>query len=459
MNWKERYAGKLRTAEEAIGIIKPGDMVSYGANSPWMDPWALTSALAKRANDLHDVTIQISFSLAAELMLLAPGTENAWKCLTGFCLTPFGMEKLSSRSKQIDLIPLTPFTMGPEFMGGPFRMEVMKQFRPNVLLTSCTPPSKQGIVTFGSHLWGIRTLIEGVKAFGGQVIGEVNENLPIIPGGDNWMPADVFDCFVEAMPFDLSQLADSVVAASTPEEEEMEAVVCAQIAELVNDGDTIMLGAGRIPMKMGPFLEHKVDLGCHTEVIMPLELIKNGVINNKRRNLAPGKTSCTGVWYLTRDDEELIDSNPSFDIRDTHVNNHPKYICQNDNMVSINSPLEITLFGEIGMERIGRRYFRGVGGQLEFILGALMARNGRSIHGTPATAKRPEGIVSRIVPQLAYPAVSSVPRQFVDFIVTEYGVASLMGKSEREKANELIAIAHPDFRPWLREETEKLMLD
>ena len=459
MDWKTRYAEKARTPEEAVETIRSGDMVSFGANSPWMDPWALTSALGKRAPELHGITIHISFSLAAEMILLAPGTENSWKCLTGFCLTPFGMDKLTARSKQIDLVPMTPFTMGPETMGGPFRLEALSKFMPNVLLTSCTPPDKNGIVTFGSHLWGIRNLIEGVKLLGGTVIGEVNDTYPVVPGGDNWMPVDAFDYLVDATVVDISGLSQTIVSPSPPEEEEMEAVVCAHIAELVNDGDTIMLGGGRIPMKMSPFLEHKVDLGCHTEVIVPLDLMQKGVVNNKRRNLVPGKTSCTAVAYLTPEEQDFIDGNPMFDIRDGHVNNHPKYICQNENMVCINSPLEITLFGEIGMERVGRRYFRGVGGQVEFIIGSLMSRNGRSIHGTLSTAKTPDGVVSRIIPQLSYPSVSSIPRQFVDFVVTEYGVANLLGKTEREKAQELIAIAHPDFRSWLREETHKLMLD
>jgi 4-hydroxybutyrate CoA-transferase len=457
MSWKEKYADKLRTPEEAVKVVENGDLVAFGANSPWMDCWALTSALAKRAPELRDVTISGTFSLAAEVLLLGPGTEESWKYLTGFCMTPEGMGKLTARSKQIDLIPLSSFTT--ELMAGPFREELAAKMVPNVLLITCTLPDKNGLVTFSAHLWGVRRLIDSTKLGGGIVIGEVNDTLPIIPGGDNWMSIDAFDHLVEATPLDFLSMVERLTAPSPPEEEEKEAVICAQVAELINDGDTIMFGGGRIPMKMGPFLEHKVDLGCHTELVVPLDLMKKGVINNKRRNLVPGKTSCTAVAYATKEEEEYVDGNPLFDIRDLGLNNHPRYICQNENMVAINAPLEITLFGEIGMERVGRRYFRGVGGQVEFILGTLMSRNGRSIHATLSTAKTPQGVVSRIVPQLTYPAVSSIPRQFVDFIVTEYGIVSLLGKTEREKANELIAVAHPDFRPWLREEVKKLYLD
>ena len=238
----------------------------------------------------------------------------------------------------------------------------------------------------------------------------------------------------------------------TPEEEVDPSQVCGALtAELINDGDTVMFGGGAMPARMGPFLEHKEDLGCHTEVILPLELLESGVINNKRRNLARGKTSLTGI--IPRNDRErnFIDGNLSFDIRDMSYNNDPKYISQNDNMVSINAPLEITIWGEIGVERVGPRYFRGVGGQVEFVVGALLSDGGRSIHSVLSRKKRPDGSwVSTIVPEFTPPGVASISRQFADIVVTEYGVARLLGKSERDRARELISVAHPDYRTDLK---------
>lgn len=175
-----------------------------------------------------------------------------------------------------------------------------------------------------------------------------------------------------------------------------------------------------------------------------------------RRNLVPGKVPLTGLIPRDEDEWNWIDGNPLFDIRDMTVNNHPKYIAQNDNLVAINAPLEITLWGEIGVERVGPRYFRGVGGQVEFVVGALLSSGGRSIHSVLSRKKRADGEwVSTIVPEFTYPGVASISRQFADMIVTEYGVAKLMGKSERERAEELISIAHPDFRSELRVAAQK----
>jgi acyl-CoA hydrolase len=213
-----------------------------------------------------------------------------------------------------------------------------------------------------------------------------------------------------------------------------------------------------MPMRLGPFLENKVDLGCHTEIIMPLDLMRKGVVNNRRRNLVPGKTSLTAMMATSPEDEAFIDGNPNFDMRDMDLNNDPAYFSRNDNIVAVNAPLEVSLFGEIGIERIGRRYFRGVGGQVEMVIGALMAKNGRSIHGMVSRKLTSRGEwMSKIVPQLTPPSIASIPRQCADFIITEYGVASLQGKTEREIANELIAISHPDFRAELRKEAQKLL--
>ena len=453
MSWKKTYADKLRTPDEAVKVVKSGDFVRFAWNSIWQTCWALAPALAKRAPELKDVTIEATWSLASELGLLAPGTEESWKTITGFCYSPTEMSKLSERDEQTSFFPFTQCLV--PLAEGPFRDHYRRtQVGSDVLMVMITPPDKNGNVTFGHHLWGARRTLKHAKV----VIGEVNEKLPIIPGGDNWMPVDAFDYLVESTPLDVyGALSD--FAETPPEEQEASEVICALIAtELINDGDCIMFGGGAIPLRITPFLENKIDLGCHTEVIVPLDLMKNGVINNKRRNLVPGKTSCTGVATLSVEEEEYIDGNPLFDIRDSELNNHPLYFGKNENPVAINAPLEVNLFSEINIERVGYRQFRGVGGQVEMVLGALMSPNGRSVHGVISRkwSELKQEWFSSIVPQFTYPGVASIPRHFADFIVTEYGIASMMGKTERERAEELISIAHPDYRAELRKEAKEL---
>ena len=446
-SWKDAYSHKIRSAPEAAALINSGDRVTVAMASPINTPLAVVSALAHRASELSDVQIDASWS-AAPAVLLHPGAANSWTTRSMFAYTEPEFVLLAEHSPRVEFVPMNPSFLGA-LAGAPFREEfTTRQTGAEVFVVTVTPPNRAGFVTFGSNLWHSRTQAKNART----VIGEVNPDLPVIPGGDNWMRVEEFDLLVDAVP-----VARPSIFAETPEEEVDPSQVCgAYTAELINNGDTVMFGGGAMPVRVAPFLEGKEDLGCHTEVICPLQLIQSGVINNSRRNLAPGKISLTGLIPRNEGEWNWVDGNPLFDIRDMTVNNHPKYISQNDNLVAINAPLEITLWGEIGVERVGPRYFRGVGGQVEFVVGALLSDGGRSIHSVLSRKKRPDGEwVSTIVPEFTYPGVASISRQFADMIVTEYGVAKLMGKSERERAEELISIAHPDFRSELRAAAQK----
>lgn len=447
-NWKERYGDRLVSPEEAAKVVKSGDRVTFAMASPLNTPVAMAQALAKRAPELRDVSIDVTFSAAAALGLLAPGTEESWTATTLFAITETEMSALSAHSPQVDFVP-----MNPSFMGfhadQPGREDFTRRYTSSdVFVVTVTPPNQAGFVTFGANLWNSRDQARHAKV----IIGEVNDQLPVVPGGDNWMPADAFDYFVETRPVEIPPVLRDV-----PEEEVEPTQVCGYYtAELINNGDTVMFGGGAMPTRLGAFLEDKEDLGCHTEVVCPISLVQKGVINGKKRNLAPGKVSLTGIIAQNEEEWAWLDGNPKFELRDMAVNNHPKYIAQNDNLVAVNAPLEITLWGEINVERVGPRYFRGVGGQLEFIIGALLSKGGRSIHAVLSRKKGANGEwFSTIVPEFTKPGVATVPRQLTDIVVTEWGVARLMGKTERERAEELIAVAHPDFRAELREAAKR----
>jgi acyl-CoA hydrolase len=226
------------------------------------------------------------------------------------------------------------------------------------------------------------------------------------------------------------------------------------VARLIEDGDTIQVGYGSIPNAIMANLADKKHLGIHTELLSDgiVELIKKGVIDNSRKKINRGKTVAT-FCMGTRDTYDFLDDNPSIEFRTIDYTNNPLVIARHENMVAINSALEIDLTGQVTAESIGRVFHSGVGGQADFMRGAVLARGGKSILTIQSTALK--DTVSRIVPTLSQGAGATLVRGDVHYVVTEYGIAYLHGKNIRERAMALIAVAHPKFRLWLVEEAKK----
>ena len=226
------------------------------------------------------------------------------------------------------------------------------------------------------------------------------------------------------------------------------------MAHLVQDGDTLQLGIGAIPDAVLLFLKDKKDLGIHTEMFSDgvLELVRAGVITGKKKEIDNGKLTATFLMG-SKDLYDFVNNNP--DVRLAPVNwvNDPVTVMNFDRMVSINSCIEVDLMGQVASETIGYKQFSGTGGQVDYVRGASMSGHGVSIMAMPSTAAK--GKVSRIVPLLAEGAAVTTSRNDVDYVVTEFGAAKLKGKSLRQRAEALIAIAHPDFRPQLLEEFNK----
>ena len=321
---------------------------------------------------------------------------------------------------------------------------------PNLFVANATPPDKHGFVSLSlSNVYEKHMLKKA-----DTVILEINPNLPRT-FGDLEVHQDDVDYFVE-VSYDAPELPDM-----PPNEKDEK--IGANVAQYINDGDTIQLGIGGIPNAVANALVDKKDLGVHTEMLTTgfMKLYRSGAISNKKKTLHPGKM--VAAFALgTKELYEFLDNNPAVQIYDGNYVNDPYVIGQNDNQVSINTTIEIDLTGQCASESIGTKQFSGTGGQTDTATGAQRARNGRSFITLYSTAnvKNPETgerePISKIVPTLKKGAAVTLSRNDVDYVVTEYGVAELRGTTIKERVERLIAIAHPDFRDSLYREAKAI---
>ncbi|MPM81312.1 Butanoate coenzyme A-transferase [bioreactor metagenome] len=309
----------------------------------------------------------------------------------------------------------------------------------DVYLGHVSPPDDEGYCTFGLSVDFARSCVENAKL----KIVQVNRSMPRTCG-ETRVHVSELDYFVEAdTPLYELPLIDS----SDPVVDK----IGANIADMIADGSTLQMGQGKIPNAILKCLTDKRDLGIHTEVFSDnlLPLIEAGIINGSKKTINQGKIISTFIQG-TRRLYDFADGNDMIQLRPVSYTNHVGIIAQNDNMVAINSALQVDLTGQVAADGVGPRQYSGIGGQLDFIRGAAMAKNGKPIIALPATAKK--GTVSRIV--ACHPAATPIatPRNDVFYVVTEYGVATLFGKCLRERAKALIHIAAPQFREDLERE-------
>jgi acyl-CoA hydrolase len=308
--------------------------------------------------------------------------------------------------------------------------------KPDVYWGIASPMDKHGYLTLSLSVVYEKEMIENVD----KIVLEVNPNAPRTHG-DTQIHISEVDHIIE-----VDYPIPTIVNATPTKEDEL---IAGYIADLIEDGSTIQLGIGGIPNAVSSFLANKHDLGIHTEMLTQgmVELLNKGVITNRKKTLWPGKMICTfGLGEKSMYD--FVDDNPGIlFLRGKYVND-PYVIAQNEKMVSINTALMVDLTGQVASESIGFKHYSGTGGQLDTHRGASMARNGKGIIALHSTAK--DGKISKIVPFLPEGTGVTVPRQDVDWVVTEYGAIHLKGKSVRERAKLLISIADPAFKEELK---------
>ena len=421
---------KLVSMDEALGRISSGDTVVVGMAAA--QPQGFLSSLHGIRDRVHDVKV-VSCLLLKEYPFLADVRADAD--------SPFRMESWYFGNSERELYKKGLCSFIPNNLHNAGREKI--QAEPiNVFVGTATPPDSHGFMSLSLCLVYEKDMIENADL----VILEINENLPRT-FGDTQVHVDDVDLLVQN---NAPLLTIPVVQASDVEQH-----IGENIAQLIDDGATLQIGIGGIPNAIMKFLSDKKHLGIHTEMITDgiIDLVKGGVIDNTRKTLHKGKI--IGAFAMgTEPLYEFINENVGVDIlRGSYVND-PYVVAQNDRMVSINTSLQVDLTGQVCSESIGYRHYTGTGGQLDMHRGATLSRGGKGIIALRSSVKDDE--ISTIVPMLSPGSFVSIPRQDTDYVVTEFGTAHLKGKSVRERALALIAIAHPKFRESLAFEAKKI---
>lgn len=428
MNWKELYADKICTADEAVGHIKSGDrvVVAHACGEPVSLTDAMTANAEKYGYENVEVVHMVAMGKAA---YCAPEMEKHFRH-NGLFLG--GSTKGAVEEGRADFTPIF-FSEVPELFATSLPVDVV--------LLQVSEPDEHGYCSYGVSCDYTKPAAECAKL----KIAQINKRMPRVLG-DNFIHISELDYIV---PED-SQL----IQLAPPKIGEVQRKIGENIASLVHDGDCLQLGIGAIPDAVLLFLKEKRNLGIHSEMFSDgvVELIEAGVITNQCKQIDKGQ--CVATFLMGTDRlYDYANDNPSVRLMPVDYVNDPRVICQNDNVVSINSCVEVDLMGQVCSESIGLKQISGVGGQVDFVRGANMSKGGRTIMAMPATAAK--GTISKIVPLLTTGAAVTTSRCDVDYVVTEYGIAQLHGHTLRDRAKQLIAIAAPEFREDLQKEFEK----
>lgn len=408
-------------------LIKSGDRIFIGSNAAV--PNVLIQDLIDNAGQLRDIEV---------VHILTMG-KNAWV-----------------NKKYRDLFRVNSLFLGPgtrrAVAGGYadytpcFLSEIPGLFKDQILpldaaLVSVSPPDKHGYCSLGVSV----DVVSSACRYARQIIAQINPKMPAT-NGHSFIHMSQIDAWMEAEE-PLFELED-------PEIDRVTEQIGQYVSMLIEDGATLQLGIGKIPNAVLHYLSNHKDLGVHSEMFSDgiIELINSGVINNRRKTFHRGKTIttfCLGTQRLY----DFVHQNPHVEFYPSEHVNNPANIAKNDRMVSINGAIEVDLTGQVVADSLGFRFYSGIGGQVDFIRGAAMSKGGRPIIALPSTAKN--GTVSKIVPFVTQGSGVVTSRGDVHYVVTEYGIATLRGKSIRERALELIQVAHPKFRDELLREVRK----
>lgn len=431
---RSRYADKFAPADRIFSRIRRGDriFVGTGCGEPQHLVRALTEYVRSNPKALFGAEILHVWSLG-----VAPYTDERLQAHVRHNSFFVGAPTRSAVNRG-----LADYT--PIFLSQVPALFQRRHIDIDVALVQTTPPDRHGYLNLGVSV----DIVKAAVACASLVVAQVNRRMPRV-AGDGFLHIDDVDFLVECDE-PLLEYQPSVP-------DEVAARIGRHVARIVEDGDTIQVGYGSVPNAIMAALGRKRHLGVHSELLTDgmVDLIRCGAVDNSRKSVNPGKSVAAFAMGRTPM-YEFLDGNPSVELRTIDYTNSPLVIAQHAGMTAINSALEVDLTGQASAESIGRTFYSGIGGQADFMRGAILAPGGRSILALPSTSH--DGTTSRIVPLLREGAGATLNRGDVHYVVTEYGMAHIHGKNIRERAMDLVAIAHPAFRAGLVEEARRLNL-
>lgn len=421
------YKRKLKVADEALECVKSGMRVYIQPGCA--EPETLVEALMRRGPKVYNVEIVHMMTMGCA-PYVAPEMAGHFRHNAMF----IGANVRDAiNDGRADYTPIYLSEIEALFESGAMPIDVA--------LIEVSPPDSHGFCSFGV---GVDTTLTAAKV-ARHVVAQINDNMPRTYGDSFIHVSDIDACVESSRP--LCEMKKPMVT-------DLQVAIARNVASLIEDGAVLQTGIGGIPDAVLPLLMDRKDLGVHSELVSDgvIPLIEAGIITGARKNFKPRKI-ILGFAVGSKHLFEFVDNNPIFEFHPTAYSNDPGMIARNDNMVAINSAVQIDLTGQVCSDSIGNQFYSGIGGQVDFLRGASRSKGGKPIIAISSTAKH--GTVSRIVPMLDPGAGVVTSRGLVRYVVTEYGVAYLHGKSIRERAKSLIEIAHPDFREELYNYCEK----
>lgn len=426
MDWRKEYASKIvSTPEEAVQIVQNGDRVIFQQGHS--ENKRLVAALIKRKDELKDVWVHCH-NHWGPAEYCAPGMEGHFKSSSNFLNTT---TRKAFHEGRLDFLPMFYYQTDNFYA---------TRFAPDVFFLMVSPPDENGICSFGLSADYSVACARSAK----KVIAQINPSMPRTYGST----FDLKDATV------ILELDEPMVEIPMGKPGELEQKIGQHIAPLIHDGDCLQLGIGGIPDAVLACLKDKKDLGIHSELFSDgvVDLYNAGVITNKRKNYNTGKFVAN---FLLGSQKlfDFVNNNPDVLVLPVGITNDPREIAKNDNVVSINSCLQVDLLGQVNAETINGKEYGGIGGQVDFVRGAQMSKGGRSIITVKSTAKN--DTISNIVCTFSPNTVVTTSRYDVQYVCSEYGIVNLNGMMVHERAEALISIAHPKFRESLRAEAKE----